>query len=285
MDLLLLAALFSLTGSSVREHKKLKTIAYAASESSDSPETARAVFFKMVDASNSPNEGINRVDSHRHAYDGAAASMQQYSNFVQHPIPVVPETSQQTEDNSNSPPRLLSYTRPPHKPRPFIPKHLQKAIDKKWEARKAKADAKYHKRCARLDKRYRKGSQDVPPNPTTEAKYQKRQGKLNAKHDKRKKTLETQHCTKTSLVECKYRRKAEKEQSKGLSTENALPRTSEAHSSTDGADYQHTPRETGTAIPARLQSMAMAPPMGSGVAAVACMSPMLGGAVGGPGGC
>ena len=286
MDLILLAAVFALTGSSVREHKKLKTIAYAAAESSDSPETARAVFFKMVDASNSPHEDVNQVDSHPHAYDGAAASsVHQHSNFVQHPIPVVPETSQQTEDNSNSPPRLLSYTRPPHKPSPFIPKHLQKAIDKKWEAKKAKADAKYHRRCARLDKRYRKGSQDVPPNPTTEAKYQKRQGKLNAKHDKRKKTLEIQHCTKTSLVECKYRRKAEKEQSKGLSTENALPRTSEVHSSTDGADDQHTPRETGVASPVGSYNVNMMPPTGSGVAAVACMSPMFGGAAGGPGGC
>lgn len=284
MDLVLLAAAFTLTGSAVREHKKLKTIAYAAAETSDSPEAARAAFFKMVDASNSPSQEINRVDSLPQARVRAVSPTHQHANFVQNPIPLVPETSQQSGDSA-APPDTLSYTRPPRKPSHFVPKDLQEAIDKKWEAKKAKADEKYLKKCTKLDNKYGKGSQDVPPNPATEAKYQERQGRLSAKHDKKKKTLELKHCTETSLTECKYRHKAEKEQRKGLSTENALPRLPEVHASTDGASEQYPPREREVIAPASSYNMAMMGSVGSGAAAIACMSPMFGGAVGGTGGC
>lgn len=281
--MVLLAAAFTLTGSAVREQKKLKTIAHAAAETSDSPDAARSAFFKMVDANNSPNQEMNRVDSLPQARVRAVSPTHHHVNFVQHPIPVVPEPCQQPGEPA-SPSRLPSYTRPPRRPSVFVPNHLQEAIDKKWEAKKAKADAKYHKKCTKIDKRFHKDSQE-PSNPAEEAKYEERRGKLKAKHDKKKKTLELKHCTETSLTECKYRHKAEKKQSKGLSTENALPHRLEVHASTDGASEQHTPERMEFAASGSAGNMAMMGSIRSGVAAVACMSPMFGGAAGGPGGC
>lgn len=211
------AAAFTLTRPSVRERRKLRTIAYVAAETSDSPEAARSAFFRMVDASNAPDQEVNRVDSLPQAHVHSTLPAHQHTNFAQDPMFLVPETSTsqqpgESDANLQHAPSQNGASRTDRSRCPNVPRHVAEAIDKKWATRKDKAIAKYNKRYQKLIEKHGEGNQVVPPGTTTEGKYQKQRGKLDGKHVMVMKHIELKQCTEISLAERKYRAKAEKKQ-------------------------------------------------------------------------
>lgn len=96
-----------------------------------------------------------------------------------------------------------------------LTENTRAAIDKKYEAKKANADSKYHVRCDRLDQSYL--GRDCP-------ERRSKQEKMDQKHERRHEKIDVQHNKKLAHLEIKAKKTQEKESGKRRRSHASYPR-------------------------------------------------------------